>query len=70
MPKAIKAKKRSPRGRLVKKPVAKRAKQRPIELYFWPTSNGIKISIMLEECPSRRRFSSASARALRLSSNC
>src|SRR6266850_3404481 len=22
----------------------------PIELYFWPTSNGIKISIMLEEC--------------------
>ena len=25
-------------------------KQRPIELYFWPTSNGIKISIMLEEC--------------------
>ncbi|HMI95345.1 MAG TPA: glutathione S-transferase N-terminal domain-containing protein [Micropepsaceae bacterium] len=24
--------------------------QRPIELYFWPTSNGLKISIMLEEC--------------------
>ena len=37
-----------------KKPAAKRAaqrrKQKPIELYFWPTSNGIKISIMLEEC--------------------
>ena len=28
----------------------KRAKQRPIELYFWPTSNGLKITIMLEEC--------------------
>jgi GST-like protein len=26
------------------------AKQLPIELYFWPTSNGIKVSIMLEEC--------------------
>jgi GST-like protein len=23
---------------------------RPIELYFWPTYNGLKISIMLEEC--------------------
>jgi len=29
---------------------AARSKQQPIELYFWPTSNGIKISIMLEEC--------------------
>jgi GST-like protein len=25
-------------------------KQRPIELYYWPTPNGHKISIMLEEC--------------------
>lgn len=25
-------------------------KQRPIELYYWPTPNGWKISIMLEEC--------------------
>ena len=24
--------------------------QRPIELYYWPTPNGWKISIMLEEC--------------------
>ncbi len=24
--------------------------QRPIELYYWPTPNGHKISIMLEEC--------------------
>jgi GST-like protein len=26
------------------------AKARPIELHFWPTPNGVKISIMLEEC--------------------
>jgi glutathione S-transferase len=25
-------------------------KQRPIKLYYWPTPNGWKISIMLEEC--------------------
>jgi len=29
---------------------ARRAKQRPIDLYYWPTPNGWKISIMLEEC--------------------
>jgi GST-like protein len=23
---------------------------RPIDLYFWPTPNGWKITIMLEEC--------------------
>jgi GST-like protein len=34
-----------------KKSVAKRApQQKPIDLYFWPTPNGYKISIMLEEC--------------------
>lgn len=26
------------------------AAKRPIELYYWPTPNGFKISIMLEEC--------------------
>ncbi|MGE0565754.1 MAG: glutathione binding-like protein [Pseudolabrys sp.] len=26
------------------------SKQRPIELHYWPTPNGFKISIMLEEC--------------------
>jgi len=31
-----------------KKKLAKTAK--PIELYYWPTPNGFKISIMLEEC--------------------
>jgi GST-like protein len=27
-----------------------RRRQQPIELYYWPTPNGWKISIMLEEC--------------------
>jgi len=41
--------------RVAKKPVPARKSRsskgrRPIELYFWPTSNGLKISIMLEEC--------------------
>src|SRR5262245_44240042 len=27
-----------------------RTAKRPIELYYWPTPNGWKISIMLEEC--------------------
>ena len=28
----------------------KTAKAKPIELYYWPTPNGFKVSIMLEEC--------------------
>lgn len=28
----------------------KRAAQKPIEVYFWPTPNGFKITVMLEEC--------------------
>jgi GST-like protein len=44
---AAPAKKAAPRKTT---PTSKRAKPRPIELYFWPTSNGLKISIMLEEC--------------------
>jgi GST-like protein len=48
VPKAIKAKKKAPAAKAAKA-AARRAKA-PIELYFWPTSNGIKISIMLEEC--------------------
>jgi GST-like protein len=27
-----------------------KARSKPIELHFWPTPNGLKISIMLEEC--------------------
>jgi len=38
-----------PRKPAKKKP-AKKAVPRPIELYYWPTPNGWKISIMLEEC--------------------
>jgi GSH-dependent disulfide-bond oxidoreductase len=49
---------RKPRAGRAKttKRIAKRAKAgavmqtKPIELYFWPTPNGYKISIMLEEC--------------------
>ena len=29
---------------------SKKSSARPIELYYWPTPNGFKISIMLEEC--------------------
>src|SRR4051812_9378184 len=39
-----------PMGKAAKPAPARRKSQRPIELYFWPTSNGLKISIMLEEC--------------------
>jgi len=35
----------------VKRAAAKSARsQKPIDLYYWPTPNGFKISIMLEEC--------------------
>jgi len=34
----------------VRKRVAKVKAAKPIELYYWPTPNGFKISIMLEEC--------------------
>ena len=44
---AAPAKKAAPRKKTA---TSKRVKPRPIELYFWPTSNGLKISIMLEEC--------------------
>jgi glutathione S-transferase len=35
-----------------RKPAARKAarRQQPIELHYWPTPNGWKISIMLEEC--------------------
>src|SRR5215210_6755502 len=41
-------------GRRRRKPAATRkkptARTKPIDLYYWPTPNGFKISIMLEEC--------------------
>src|SRR5207302_1092737 len=30
--------------------ISDNASRKPIDLYFWPTPNGWKISIMLEEC--------------------
>lgn len=44
-----KAKKKSVQ-RVRKKPAARKATQAPIEFYFWPTPNGFKITVMLEEC--------------------
>src|ERR1700681_3248890 len=44
---------RSPRKSQAKRKPAKtpaRRRSPPIELYYWPTPNGWKISIMLEEC--------------------
>jgi GSH-dependent disulfide-bond oxidoreductase len=38
------------RGATARRKAAKRRHQKPIELYYWPTPNGWKISIMLEEC--------------------
>lgn len=46
------AKRSKARGK-TKKPAARRAvaqSHKPIDLYFWTTPNGYKISIMLEEC--------------------
>src|SRR5665213_158778 len=43
---AIRTAKSKPAGKAKSK--AKAAK--PIDLYYWPTPNGFKISIMLEEC--------------------
>ncbi len=49
--KASAAVSKSAAAKPVKKAAAKPPKAaKPIELYFWPTSNGWKISVMLEEC--------------------
>ncbi len=45
---AIGRRSKSRRGSVVRPMRGKPA--RPIELYFWPTPNGHKVSIMLEEC--------------------
>jgi len=37
-------------AKVSKKSKAKSKAAKPIELYYWPTPNGFKISIMLEEC--------------------
>jgi len=43
---------RKPKSKTKAKPKSERIKSapRPIDLYYWPTPNGYKISIMLEEC--------------------
>jgi GSH-dependent disulfide-bond oxidoreductase len=48
---AKRANKTSKARRAVKRAAPRKAKPpKPIELYYWPTPNGWKISIMLEEC--------------------
>jgi GST-like protein len=47
---AKKQTKKSRSSAKAKKPARAERKQKPIELYYWPTPNGWKISIMLEEC--------------------
>jgi glutathione S-transferase len=50
-PAAVKAKTPAKRARSKAEHKPHHARtHRPIELYFWPTYNGLKISIMLEEC--------------------
>jgi GST-like protein len=46
--KRARAKPKAKQAAAAKRPAARRAK--PIELYYWPTPNGRKVSIMLEEC--------------------
>jgi GST-like protein len=46
---AAKPAKSSPKLRSSRRASSKRS-SRPIELYYWPTPNGFKVSIMLEEC--------------------
>jgi GST-like protein len=43
---AVRAAKKKPRAKSAKRKSA----QAPIELHFWPTPNGFKITVMLEEC--------------------
>jgi GST-like protein len=38
------------KGRSKGKAPARQRRRRPIDLYYWPTPNGYKVSIMLEEC--------------------
>jgi GST-like protein len=54
MPRAKKTSRRKTKARKpAKKPSGARAsreRQGPIVVYFWPTPNGLKITVMLEEC--------------------
>ncbi|MCQ3941987.1 MAG: glutathione S-transferase family protein [Alphaproteobacteria bacterium] len=48
--KAVGATKSARKRKTARTTARPRARQRPIDLYYWPTPNGWKISIMLEEC--------------------
>jgi len=48
--KRIKLMTKSKQARASRARPARGAVQKPIDLYFWPTPNGCKVSIMLEEC--------------------
>ena len=52
MPRAKKSKSKAKKSKqsVRKAEAGKAPKQKPIELYFWPTPNGFKITAMLEEC--------------------
>lgn len=52
MPRAKKSKSKAKKSKqsVRKAGAGKGRKQKPIELYFWPTPNGFKITAMLEEC--------------------
>jgi GST-like protein len=52
MPRAKKSKSSVKRNKSAvrKSKIGKGGKQKPIDLYFWPTPNGFKITAMLEEC--------------------
>jgi GSH-dependent disulfide-bond oxidoreductase len=47
---ASKRRRSGARGQAAAAPASLRAQKKPIELYYWPTPNGWKISVMLEEC--------------------
>jgi GST-like protein len=52
MPRSTRKKSRSSSSRksAAKKPAGARPRQRSIEIFFWPTPNGHKVTIMAEEC--------------------
>jgi len=44
------SRKKPPAGKSTTRTAARPARADPIDLYYWPTPNGWKVSIMLEEC--------------------
>jgi GST-like protein len=50
MPRKKSKSKAKSRKSAVRKSSAKPAQRKPIEIFYWPTPNGVKITAMLEEC--------------------